>query len=103
MHKDIKLQNVFLTPAGTEDPTQSFDVTTLEASDLTFKIGDFGEVRRSAATTDRAGATGRRAGATWLYASPEFVADEPVGPPHDMFAVGMVSSRAALSLPVLCS
>lgn len=74
-HRDVKPANLLLQTDGQ------------------IRVVDFGLARRAEAIEDRVTATGARIG-TPAYMAPEQVSGQPVGPPADVFALGVVLYRA---------
>jgi serine/threonine protein kinase len=93
VHRDIKPENVLLKRGGDHDWTaadgETSDLTSLPISDFTIKLTDFG-IARHVSQTDSMEVT--RAGTilgTPRYMSPEQCDARDVGPPADVYSLGI--------------
>ena len=79
VHRDIKPSNILVSPGGSVAKLMDFGIAL---------ISDLGEFRAKVFESDAGGVTG-----TPEYLSPEQAFRDPVGPPADLYALGMVLYR----------
>jgi hypothetical protein len=79
VHRDIKPANILVAPGGGEAKLMDFGIALIK---------DLGEFKEKVFESDAGGVTG-----TPEYLSPEQAFRDPVGPPSDLYSLGMVIYR----------